>query len=146
MTKHKGHVVEAITDTGTTENGEHVKLSLRVKGIPDPVNLFFPAVLMQRLVTAAISGAGVAHQEQIKKFGTSQTIADAFGVAPFFPSEFELGRFHNMGEKREYVLLRLKKENVPLIDVAIDPKSATAVGEGLIAEVKKGPTTPKTQQ
>ena len=69
-------------------------------------------------VTAAISGAGFAHQEQIKKFGTSQTIADAFGVAPFF-QRVELGRFHHLGEKREYVLLRLKKENVPLIDVAI---------------------------
>lgn len=146
MTKHPGHIVEAITDTGTTENGEHLTLTLRIKGMPDAVNLYFPAALTQRLVTSAISGASLVHQEQIKKLGTSQTIADAFGLAPFFPSGFELGRFHNMSEQREYVLLRLKKENVPLVDVAIDQRGAIAVGNALIAEVKKGPTTPQTKQ
>jgi|GEM_PF-5175921 len=124
-------IITNIVQTGAANDGDFLKLTVEVAG-GQRIHLGFPAQMGSGLVGAIFAGLGLVHQEQLKRLGTDQAVLDHLGITPLVPTGFEVATGVGHGEE-SIVLLRLKKEDVPVLDVVVTPAAAMDIGRELQA-------------
>jgi hypothetical protein len=144
MAQMTGVIVDKIKSAGSTEHGEHIHLTVVPRG-GKAMSLFFPFALFQQLVTAVIAGGSAAYRDQVRRLGSDENIVTVHGMTNFHPTGFELGRGQSAGGP-VLILLRLKKDGVPVIDATFDFQAAAELGGALLDEVRKGPPMPPIRQ
>lgn len=137
-------IAHGIGVVGTTEHGEHVGMELLLEA-GDRVSVLFPSPLFQKLMAALMAAGDSAQKKLIERLGSEQAAASHIGAQPFAPNDWAVGRAFTR-EGQEVILIRFKKDRLPVVDVAIDYSSATGLGQALLGEIAEGsPQKPSLQ-
>lgn len=123
-------IVKNVVQAGAANAGDFLTLTIQTND-GQQLKLGFPASMGPGLLGAITAAIGLVHQEQLKKLGSEQAVLDHIGTSPIQPTAYEVGTARQ-GDT-ELVLLRLKKERVPLIDVLLSSEGAADMGEQLQA-------------
>src|SRR5262245_24074495 len=112
MTETADLFIDEISTFGATENGEQVRMTFVLKGGSERP-IFVPLGLFPGL-TASLMAAG---RIQLGRLGSEDALLNAFPVAPFRPTGYLPARGRDESTGEDVVLLRLKKDRVPVLDL-----------------------------
>lgn len=134
--------IEEIKTIGTAPDGSAIHLTFGSAGKPD-TTVILPTGLLPGLLTALFAAAGAAHREQTIRGSADLNIS---GPSFFTPDGYETATGRDETTGSTSILLRLKKNNVPMIDVVLPPADAATIGNALLEQVAKGPLAPAVRQ
>jgi hypothetical protein len=134
---------EVLTEVTDTNGGQLLVLNASVRNI-GPVRIGLPTSEAQKLFTVLLAGASRAYGKQAAAAGGEENLLNLQGLAAFRPTDFELGQASSPQE--HLVLLRLKQNRMPMIDVVLDFPSAGQLASALLEHADKGPGEPAAHQ
>jgi hypothetical protein len=137
FSKDDAIVVQRIRMIGATEHGEHVGLEIETDANRNCV-LLVPFVLLQKLLLGLMTAGGVAYHEQIGRLGSENAVLSVNGFSAFHPTGHDVGRLRLVNGE-DVVLLRLKKGNLPVIDVTAAIADAKRMAIDILADAEKEP-------
>lgn len=145
MSETTGILIDGISKIGAAENGDFIRMTFTVNDGGDHT-IFLPIALFQGVMASLFAAGSIAYREKLRQFGSEENLLNALGVTPFVPTDFEPARGKDHGTGADVVLLRLKKDRIPMVDLVFDFQGAREVGEALIEEADKGPLPPDRPQ
>jgi len=132
-------IVDRIGVVGITEHGEHVGMELHF-GTGESATVLFPTPFYQKLMAALMSAGAAAQKERLAWLGSQQAVLDYTGAEPFAPTDWAFGRA-KARDGTDVLMMRLLKDELPVVDVALALDAAERYSLELAAELLKGPPT-----
>ncbi|OYX36721.1 MAG: hypothetical protein B7Y99_00155 [Caulobacterales bacterium 32-69-10] len=137
-------MVEKIGTVGITEHGEHFGMELMfVSG--ERAAVMFPHDMFQRLLAVLMGAGAAAYSAQIARLGSEERVLVNSGSEAFRPTDFEFGRGRDLAGAN-ILLMRFKKDRLPVFDIALPFDVAGTFAQELLAELAKDGSKPKTLQ
>jgi hypothetical protein len=137
-------LVERIGVVGTTEHGEHIGLQLTFSS-EEQATVLFPHAMLRKLMAALAAAGSAAYDAQVSRLGSEANVLLADSPEPILPTDFELGRGKAL-DGRDMLLMRLKKDSLPIVDAAFSYAEARRLAAEILVELLKGPAPPKSIQ
>lgn len=137
FSKENAIVIQRIKMIGATEHGEHVGLEIETDDNKNSV-LLVPFSLFQKLILGLMTAGGIAHRDQLARFGSNSVALSAGGFSAFHPTGYEVGRLR-LANGNDIVLLRLKKGSLAIIDVTLSAEDAKHLAQDMAIEAAKQP-------
>ncbi|HJU12786.1 MAG TPA: hypothetical protein VJ728_18025 [Candidatus Binataceae bacterium] len=137
FSKDDAIVIRRIMMLGATEHGEHVGLEIETDSNQNCV-LLVPFGLFQKLLLGLMTAGGVARREQLARHGSDSNVLSVAGFSAFHPTGYDVTR-GMLANGKDVVLLRLKKGDLPIIDVTAAVGDAKRMAHDILTEVAKKP-------
>jgi hypothetical protein len=137
-----GLVVSRILTVGATERGEHVGLEFET-GADQNFVVLVPFGLFQKLTLSLLTAGGIARREQVARLGSDGNVLSVAGFSAFRPTGCDLVR-GQLTNGEEVVLLRLKKDSLAVIDVAMSVDDAGKMATDILAKIVNRTTQPRS--
>ena len=141
FSKEDALVVRRILMIGSTEHGEHVGVEIETEDKQNRV-LLVPFSQFQKFMLGLMTAGGIAHRDQVARFGSSSEALYSSGFCAFKPSGYDVGRLQ-LVDGDDLVLLRLKQGVLPIIDVRFSVDDASHVAQDIAREADKPAVRPR---
>jgi hypothetical protein len=130
-----------VTEVGTKDNGDQIVL-----GGPTTdggsYRIAIPSALYQGVLASMFAAASMSFREQLRRLGSEEAVVNAFGVAEFSPTGYKVFLGRDDSADSDVILLQLKKDHAPIVNVMWTPQEAQQVANALLASVAQGPLPP----
>lgn len=121
-------IEEVSNEFGEASSGEVVFVVGKVRGL-GRAKIAIPLAEARKLFVALMGASSAAHAKQVAIKGTEANLLAMQGMAAFKPTDYELGGVSGEGETQ--LLLRLKHNQTPIIDVVFAPSAAIEMAESI---------------
>ncbi len=139
--KEDAIVIRRILMVGSTENGEHLGMEIETEDGTLSL-LLFPFFAFPKLMLSLMTAGGLAHRDQLARFAGHEAALSATGLSAFRPTGYHVGRMR-LTNGEDVVLMRLKKGELPILDVTLPVQDAKLLGRDVTLEAAKEPLRKK---
>ena len=130
-------MVRRIGTVGSTEGGNHIGIEFETDANKVLV-LLVPLGLFQKFMLGLMTAGGIAHKEQRARLGSERNVLDVGGFSAFHSTRFEVIRGRVVSGE-DVVLMRLKKGDIPVIDVTASVADAEQLAITILNTVAEKP-------
>jgi hypothetical protein len=119
------------------QGGDHIKIVMKFERITEPATIFVPLRMLQGLMGSFFAAGSLAYNEKLKQVGSEENLVNFIGIAPLTPTGFEVGLGRMLNTENDSVLLRLKLNGTPAVDVILDRQGAKDIAKDLLDTAAK---------